>query len=164
MHMIKVTNRMINKYIIDANKVVTKWAEEEMPLNYDHLNACEYVTYRAAIGHGYYLKDAIPSTLKLYRRPRGDKLLSIKHLAKFAKVGDFICFVYYRGIGNGVGDEETVKWIDKNLVVDIQDHTDGLSIKDWECMKGYIGISILPSDHVEMRIDDVFPAMKESAA
>ena len=41
MHMIKVTNRMINKYIIDANKVVTKWAEEEMPLNYDHLNESE---------------------------------------------------------------------------------------------------------------------------
>ena len=111
MHMIKVTNRMINKYIIDANKKVTDWVDEEMPITYGNLQGGQSVTYRAAIGRGYYLDDIQASTLKLYRRPRGDKLLSIKHLAKYAKVGDFICFVYYRGIGNGVGDEETIKWI-----------------------------------------------------
>ena len=152
MHMIKVTNRMINKYIIDANKIVTKWAEDEMPLNYDHLNESEYVTYRAAIGHGYYLKDAIPSTLKLYRRPRGDKLLSIKHLAKYAKVGDFICFVYYRGLHAKQEGHKTDKWIDQELV-----EVSECKRKDLNTFTGYIGISILPSDHEEMRIEDIYP-------
>ncbi len=159
MHMIKVTNRMINKYIIDANKKVTEWADDEMPITYDNLQGGQAVTYRAAIGHGYYLEDPIPSTLKLYRRPRGDKLLSIKHLAKYAKEGDFICFVYYKGLNTEVADPDTTKWIDQNLI-----EASECKRKDLDMFRGYIGISILPSDHEELNIEDIYPSLKVNAA
>ena len=32
------------------------------------------------------------SEIRLYKRPRGDKLLSIKHLSKWAKAGDTVVF------------------------------------------------------------------------
>jgi hypothetical protein len=150
---------MINKYIIDANKKVTDWVDEEMPITYDQLQGGQSVTYRAAIGRGYYLDDIQVSTVKLYRRPRGDKLLSIKHLAKYANVGDFICFVYYRGL-NIYGDEPyTTKWIDQDLV-----EVSECKRKDLNTFKGYIGVSILPSDHVELHIEDIYPSLKENVA
>ena len=152
MHMIKVTNRMINKYIIDANKKVTDWVDEEMPITYGNLQGGQSVTYRAAIGRGYYLDDIKASTLKLYRRPRGDKLLSIKHLTKYAKVGDFICFVYYRGLHAKQEGYKSDKWIDQELV-EVSEY----KREDLNTFTGYIGISILPSDHEEINIEDIYP-------
>ena len=98
MHMIKLTNRMLNKYIIDGNDKVTKWAEDNLPLNYEHLKGGEHVTYRAILGYEYKDEGKIPtidpiiSAIKLYRRPRGDKLLSIKNLSKHAHEGDKLDF------------------------------------------------------------------------
>ena len=98
MHMIKLTNRMLNKYIIDGNDKVTKWAEDNLPLNYGHLEGGESVTYRAILGYEYKDEGKIPtidpitSAIKLYRRPRGDKLLSIKNLSKHAHEGDKLDF------------------------------------------------------------------------
>lgn len=82
--MIKVTQRMLDKSIIDANKSVQEFAKTYLPVNYDDIGNGEKIEIEAMFW------DGSDSELRLYRRPRGDRLLSIKHLKKRASAGDMI--------------------------------------------------------------------------
>ena len=103
--MIKVTQRMLNKSIIDANKAVTSFVQDNLPQGYEGLT--DKITYPALIGRPDEWTDGwimyprpstmwndgwIESELRLYKRIRGDKLLSIKNLGKIAQVGDVLTF------------------------------------------------------------------------
>lgn len=88
---IKITQRMLDKSIIDANKAVKSFVDENLPLRYDNITApLSKVVYPAYIGYGYPRNEWSGSSLRIYRRPRGDALLSIGNLAKFAEAGDYI--------------------------------------------------------------------------
>ena len=82
---IKLTQRMLTKRIIDANKSVLAFVKEHLPVSYDELNNGQKATYSEAI-----FDDGTKTELRIYRRPRGDELLSIKGIAKRAKVGDVV--------------------------------------------------------------------------
>jgi hypothetical protein len=93
--MIKVTQRMLNKSIIDANKSVTLFVKDNLWASYDNLEGGERMSYRAIINvYGSVdllgQKEWLDSELRIYKRARGDKLLSIKNLTKVAKAGDII--------------------------------------------------------------------------
>jgi len=89
--MIRVTQRMLNKSIIDANKAVTSFVQDNLPQGYEGLT--DKITYPALIGRPDEWTDGwIESELRLYKRIRGDKLLSIKNLGKIADVGDVLTF------------------------------------------------------------------------
>jgi len=86
---INVTQRMINKCIIDANKTVIDWVKSELPISYDDLIAGEKVAYDAIF------QDGSLSKLRIYkrqhkRRKRPDCLLSIKGLRQQCLAGDRI--------------------------------------------------------------------------
>ena len=84
---IKITQRMLSKSIIDANKSVVAFAKEHLTTDYDQIENGQKATFA-----GFFTDDfkSQETQVRLYRRPRGDKLLSIKHLSKWAKVGDTI--------------------------------------------------------------------------
>ena len=95
--MIKVTQRMLNKSIIDANKVVTSFVNDNLPQGYEGLT--DKITYPALIGRpDEWVKGWMESELRLYKRIRGDKLLSIKNLGKVAEVGDVLTFHLTDGV------------------------------------------------------------------
>lgn len=86
---INVTQRMINKCIIDANKTVIDWVKSELPISYDNLIAGEKVAYDAIF------QDGSLSKIRIYkrqhkRRKRPDCLLSIKGLRQQCLAGDRI--------------------------------------------------------------------------
>ena len=84
---IKITQRMLNKSIIDANKSVVAFAKEHLTTDYDMIENGQKATFT-----GFFTDDfrSQETQVRLYRRPRGDKLLSIKHLSKWAKAGDTV--------------------------------------------------------------------------
>lgn len=78
---VKLTKRMLTKSIIDANKSVQQLADE-INYSYNQIANGDKVIIDALY------EDDTPTEVRLYRRPRGDKLLSIKNLRKFASEGD----------------------------------------------------------------------------
>ena len=78
---IKLTKRMLTKSIMDANKSVQALADE-IDYSYNQIANGEKVTIDALY------EDDTPTEVRLYRRPRGDRLLSVKNLRKFASEGD----------------------------------------------------------------------------
>jgi len=92
--MIKITKRMLDKSIIDANKEVTRFVKTYLWASYSDLQGGDRMVFTALISdgtrddHNYLIWE--DSEFRIYRRPRGDKLLSIKNLKKFAKVGDVV--------------------------------------------------------------------------
>lgn len=80
---------MLNKSIIDANKSVVKFFREHLPeLGYDFIgNGAKNVILAHYESYGY-----TPAQIRLYRRPRGDKLLSVEGLTRRAKAGDVMTF------------------------------------------------------------------------
>lgn len=94
---INVTQRMIDKCIIDANKTVIDWVKSELPISYDNLIAGEKVAYDAIF------QDGSLSKLRIYkrqhkRRKRPDCLLSIKGLRQQCLAGDRIELTAPQGI------------------------------------------------------------------
>ena len=87
---INITQRMLNKSIIDANKSVVAFVRDCYPtLGYDFIdNGCKntLVAYYDD-GHAY-----TPTQIRLYRRPRGDKLLSVQGMTMRAKAGNVMTF------------------------------------------------------------------------
>ena len=81
---INITQRMLDKSIIDANKSVQEFSKNYLPVNYDDIGNGEKIEIEAIFS------DGSDSELRLYRRPRGDRLLSIKNLKKRANAGDTI--------------------------------------------------------------------------
>jgi len=81
---------MLNKSIIDANKSVVTFFREYLPeLGYDFIGngGKNVILAHYDDSHGY-----TPAQIRLYRRPRGDKLLSVEGLTKRAKAGDTMTF------------------------------------------------------------------------
>ena len=78
---IKLTKRMLTKSIMDANKSVQALADE-IDYSYNQIANGDKVIVNALY------EDDTPTEVRLYRRPRGDKLLSVKNLRKFASEGD----------------------------------------------------------------------------
>ena len=88
---ITITQRMLNKSIIDANKSVQALLREHFPeFGYDTI---PNGSRRVLIGHldDGKLHDEYPETeIRLYRRPRGDCLMSIQGLNKRVTAGDIL--------------------------------------------------------------------------
>lgn len=94
---IKITQRMLNKSIIDANKsVVELFSRNLAHRGYVNIDNGAKQVVRAVYddGSGYTVTE-----IRLYRRPRGDKLLSIKGLSKRATAGDVVTIEYDDKIG-----------------------------------------------------------------
>lgn len=94
---IKITQRMLNKSIIDANKsVVELFSRNLAHRGYVNIDNGAKQVVRAVYddGSGY-----TETEIRLYRRPRGDKLLSIKGLSKRATAGDIVTIEYDEKIG-----------------------------------------------------------------
>ncbi len=87
---IKITQRMLNKSIIDANKSVVAFVRDCYPtLGYDFIENGGKNTLLAYYDDGH---QYTPTSIRLYRRPRGDKLLSVEGLTRRAKAGDTMTF------------------------------------------------------------------------
>ena len=78
---IKLTKRMLTKSIMDANKSVQRLADY-IDYSYNQIANGDKVIVNALY------EDDTPTEVRLYRRPRGDRLLSVKNLRKFASEGD----------------------------------------------------------------------------
>lgn len=88
---IKVTQRMLDKSIIDANKSVVEFIKSHLPVDYDAIENGGKTT------HTMFYSNGEDTELRMYRRPRGDKLLSIKNLTKKAKAGDTVTLSHHTG-------------------------------------------------------------------
>ena len=87
---VKITQRMLNKSIIDANKSVVAFFREYLPeLGYDFIvnGGKKVLLAHYDDGHEY-----TPTQIRLYRRPRGDKLLSVEGLTRRATAGNVMTF------------------------------------------------------------------------
>ena len=97
---IKITQRMLNKSIIDANKSVVTFFREHLPeLGYDFIINGGKNVILAHYDDGHEYK---PTQIRLYRRPRGDKLLSVEGLTRRAKAGDTMTFEH----------KTSTRWVD----------------------------------------------------
>ena len=89
---IKITQRMLNKSIIDANKSVVAFVRDCYPtLGYDFIDNGGKNTLLAYYDDGH---QYTPTSIRLYRRPRGDKLLSVQGLTKRADAGNVMTFTH----------------------------------------------------------------------
>lgn len=95
---IKITQRMLNKSIIDANKSVVDFVKEYLPVDYEDLEWNRLNGRKPRVGFESKFTDGSPSEVRFYLRPRGDKLLSIKNITKKAAAGDIVTFSHYTGI------------------------------------------------------------------
>ena len=87
---VKITQRMLNKSIIDANKSVVAFVRDCYPtLGYDFIVNGGKNVILAHYDDGHEYK---PTQIRLYRRPRGDKLLSVEGLTRRANAGNVMTF------------------------------------------------------------------------
>ena len=88
---IKLTKTMLNKSIIDANKSVREFLEQELDYAYDKLEAdVDGKYYGKYWCHALY-EDDTPTIVTFYKsQTRGDRRISIKNLRKFAEEGDTV--------------------------------------------------------------------------
>jgi hypothetical protein len=94
---IKITQRMLTKSIIDANKSVVEFVKEYLPVDYDHLEWYRLNGRKPRAAYCSMFTDGSLSEVRFYIRPRGDKLLSIKGITKKAKAGDTVTLSHYTG-------------------------------------------------------------------
>ena len=81
---IKLTNTMLNKHIIDANKSVIELAES-IGINYSDLKAGEKISIEGCFD------NSKPCKVSFYKtKTRGDKRFSISGLKKEAAAGDTV--------------------------------------------------------------------------
>ena len=89
---ITLTKRMLSKSIIDANKSLTVFFKEYIGGgSYDSIDNGTKMVHPAVLS-SFDAKEVMETTITFYRRPRGDKLLSIQNLSAFAKEGDTVKF------------------------------------------------------------------------
>ena len=88
---IKLTKTMLNKSIIDANKSVREFLEQELDYDYEKLEAdVDGKYYGKYWCHALY-EDDTPTIVTFYKsQTRGDRRISIKNLRKFAEEGDTV--------------------------------------------------------------------------
>ena len=94
---IKITQRMLTKSIIDANKSVVEFVKEYLPVDYEHLEWNRLNGRKPRVAFESKYTDGTASEVRFYIRPRGDKLLSIKGITKKAKAGDTVTLSHYTG-------------------------------------------------------------------
>ena len=88
---IKLTKTMLNKSIIDANKSVREFLEQELDYAYDKLEADVDGKYYGKFLRYAVYEDDTPTIVTFYKsKTRGDKRISIKNLRKFAQEGDTV--------------------------------------------------------------------------
>ena len=88
---IKLTKTMLDKSIIDANKSVREFLEQELDYAYDKLGADVDGKYTHKYWCHALYEDDTPTIVTFYKsRTRGDRRISIKNLRKFAKEGDTV--------------------------------------------------------------------------
>ena len=81
---------MLNKSIIDANKSVVEFFRTCLPEEgYDFIENGGKNTLLAYYDDGH---EYTTTSIRLYRRPRGDKLLSVWGLTKRANAGNVMTF------------------------------------------------------------------------
>ena len=85
---IKLTDTMLNKYIIDAVQAVIKQMGIE-PDQTDGVETWEEPIYRTA---HYWFDVEFIFDIKFYMTARGDKRMSIPELRKYANTGDYVWF------------------------------------------------------------------------
>ena len=84
---------MLNKSIIDANKSVVAFVRDCYPtLGYDFIVNGGKKVLLAYYDDGHSFYRYTPTQIRLYRRPRGDKLLSVEGLTRRAKAGYVMTF------------------------------------------------------------------------
>ena len=84
---IKITDTMLNKYIIDAKKDVLDLFDIGLEdFNYTRKPSAIYVSA------DYESDTEIQVQIKFYKTTRGDKRMSIPNLRKYAEVGDYLWF------------------------------------------------------------------------
>ena len=84
---IKLSDTMLNKYIIDAKKDVLDQFEIDPSGEFD-LTWLEPIYISA----DYESDTEVQVQIKFYLTARGDKRMSIPNLRKYAKVGDYVWF------------------------------------------------------------------------
>mgnify|MGYP003137475947 FL=1 len=82
---IKLTDTMLNKYIIDAKKDILEQFDIDPEGEVDWLEP----TYVSA---DYWFDVELIVQIKFYKTARGDKRMSIPELRNYANVGDYIWF------------------------------------------------------------------------
>ena len=88
---IKLTKTMLDKSIIDANKSVREFLEQELDYTYDKLEADVDGKYTHKYWCHALYEDDTPTIVTFYKsRTRGDRRISIKNLRKFAEEGDTV--------------------------------------------------------------------------
>ena len=88
---IKLTKTMLDKSIIDANKSVREFLEQELDYAYDTLEADVDGKYTHKYWCHALYEDDTPTIVTFYKsRTRGDRRISIKNLRKFAEEGDTV--------------------------------------------------------------------------
>tara|TARA_R110002072_G_scaffold269571_1_gene428878 strand:+ start:334 stop:711 length:378 start_codon:yes stop_codon:yes gene_type:complete len=107
---IKLTDTMLNKYIIDAKKDILDQFEIDPSGEFD-LTWLEPIYISA----DYESDTEVQVQIKFYLTARGDKRMSIPNLRKYAKVGDY---VWFQDISQEDGGEYFRIHIGKELPVD----------------------------------------------
>jgi len=107
---IKLTETMLNKYIIDAKKDVMDVFEIDVDMWGD-----EPLYSKRYFGGQYGLLNMNDVLIKFYKTARGDKRMSIPKLNKVAEVGDYVWFT--EGVDNE-GDTYYLINIGKELPFD----------------------------------------------
>ena len=91
---IKVTQTMLDKHIIDANKSVIKLFDD----TYDNLENGDGIDFEGEYFSSYFMNESSPnfydnviSVIRCYKaKTRGDKRISISGLKKYAEAGDVV--------------------------------------------------------------------------
>ena len=107
---LKITDTMLNKYIIDAKKDVMDVFEIDVDMWGD-----EPLYSKRYFGGQYGLLNMDDVLIKFYKTARGDKRMSIPKLRKVAEVGDYVWFT--KGVDNE-GDTYYLINIGKELPFD----------------------------------------------
>lgn len=84
---IKLTQRMLDKTEINANKTVQKFLEEDFEMSYTD----PFFVERAKLTITGEYSDGERADVRFFcRSKRGDKMLSIKNLKQYAEAGDTV--------------------------------------------------------------------------
>jgi len=111
---LKLTETMLNKYIIDAKKDVMDVFEIDVDMWGD-----EPLYSKRYFGGQYGLLNMDDVLIKFYKTARGDKRMSIPKLRKVAEVGDYVWFT--KGVDNE-GDTYYLINIGKELPFDSEQY------------------------------------------
>ena len=90
---IKLTETMLNKSIIDANKTVREFAKTKFEFDYKSAQAGQKEKISAK-----YVEDGKEATVSFYKaKGRGDNRISISGLRKKAKAGQIVSLSSFHG-------------------------------------------------------------------